>query len=102
LQALIYEAYEPMAIRVLTDLADQAAARWGCRLIRVHHAVGEVGIGSASVLVQTMTPHRTEAFESCRFLIDSLKVQTPIWKRERWTSGTTWTVGHPAQAQECC
>ena len=93
LQRLRYEAYEPMAVHVLNELARYAADQWRCGLVRVHHAVGEVPPGEASVLVQVMCGHRAEAFEACRYLIDALKERAPIWKREQWADGTTWAHG---------
>lgn len=93
LDRLSYEAYRPMAERILRDLASQAVERFGCRAVRIHHAVGEVPVGYASVLIQVMTDHRAEAFEACRFLIDAVKARAPIWKREVWASGMTWSPG---------
>ncbi|MBT8485723.1 MAG: molybdenum cofactor biosynthesis protein MoaE [Phycisphaerales bacterium] len=95
LRQLHYEAYEPMAERSLRTLAKTAATEHGCVAIRIHHALGPVPLGAASVLVQTLAPHRAEAFAACRFLIDALKSETPIWKREEWSDGTTWSSGMP-------
>jgi molybdopterin synthase catalytic subunit len=95
LRRLGYEAYRPMAERVLNELATEAVQRFGCRAVRVHHAIGEVPLGQASVLVQVVAGHRTEAFDACRFLIDELKQRAPIWKREQWTEGATWSAGQP-------
>ncbi len=97
---LSYEAYRPMAEDVLRGLAQQAVERFGCKAVRVVHAVGEVGPGEASVIVQTACGHRAAAFESCRFLIDELKKVAPIWKREEWADGTTWAEGAPAGAEK--
>jgi molybdopterin synthase catalytic subunit len=90
---LSYEAHQPLAERVLRELAEEAIARWGCFAVRVHHAVCIVPPGEASVLVQVICGHRGEAFEACRFLIDALKAKAPIWKREEWASGATWAQG---------
>ena len=68
--------------------------------VRVHHAVGEVPPGAASVLVQVAGPHRDEAFAAARFLIDALKRDVPIWKRERWADGSTWSRGAVVSSQE--
>lgn len=97
---LTYQAYEPLARQVLTDLAGQAADRFECHVVRVHHAVGDVPIGQASVLVQVVCGHRAEAFAACRFLIDGLKAAAPIWKRQRWADGTTWSTGSPVETGE--
>ena len=97
---LSYEAYRPLAERVLTDLAGHAAERFDCRAVRLHHAVGDVPLGAASVLVQVVCGHRDGAFAACRFLIDELKKQAPIWKREHWADGTTWSTGNPVAPGE--
>jgi molybdopterin synthase catalytic subunit len=91
LQRLSYEAYREMAERVLHDLARLAIERYDCLAVRVHHALGEVPVGEASVLVQVACGHRDKAFEACRFLIDRLKTDAPIWKREQWERGETWS-----------
>ena len=93
LQSLHYEAYEPMAERVLEQIAREAVERYGCIAVRVRHATGEVPIGEASVLVQVLGGHRAEAFEACRLVIDELKARAPIWKREQWRGGETWASG---------
>lgn len=90
---LSYEAYRPMAETVLRDLAHQAVQRFGCLAVRIHHAVGEVPLGQASVFVQVVCGHRAQAFDACRFLIDELKAAAPIWKKEQWVSGATWSAG---------
>jgi molybdopterin synthase catalytic subunit len=82
-----------MALRVLRELAQEAAGRFECMTVRIHHAVGEVPLGEASVLVQVVCGHRGASFQACRFLIDRLKEQAPIWKREEWEDGTTWADG---------
>lgn len=96
---LTYEAYADMAERVLRALADQCAQRYPCRAIRVHHAIGDVPPGEASVLVQIVCGNRGDAFDACRFLIDALKREAPIWKKEVWADGETWSEGMAAQQQ---
>lgn len=86
LARLEYEAYAPMALNTMRDLVDDAVSRFGLRAVRLHHALGPVAVGDASVLVQVAAPHRDRAFEGCRFLIDRLKRDVPIWKREIWTT----------------
>jgi molybdopterin synthase catalytic subunit len=88
---LTYDAYRDMAVRVLNDLAMQSVSRFECLAVRVHHAVGDVPVGSASVLVQVACGHRDKAFEACRFLIDRLKTDAQIWKREHWQRGASWS-----------
>ncbi|MCH2133292.1 MAG: molybdenum cofactor biosynthesis protein MoaE [Phycisphaerales bacterium] len=95
LRALDYEAHEPLAVVRLNELATQAVERWSLLAVRLHHALGEVKVGEASVVVQVACGHRAEAFEACRWLIDELKSVVPIWKREAWDSGSTWSPGQP-------
>lgn len=93
LTRLIYEAYAPMAESIMLGLARGATSRFGCLAIRLHHALGAVPIGEASVLVQVVAGHRDAAFDGCRFLIDRVKAEAPIWKREQWADGATWSRG---------
>ncbi len=91
---LEYESYEPMALKVMHELLDEAEKRWpvlrGCLL----HRLGKVPIAEVSVIAGVATPHRADAFEAARFLIDRLKSQVPIWKREHWADGLTdWIMG---------
>ncbi len=90
---LEYEVYEPMATKLMHRLADEAATRFGCRSVRLVHARGIVPPGHASVAIQVATPHRGEGFAACRWLIDSVKHELPIWKREVWERGETFVEG---------
>ena len=92
---LTYESYEPMALREMHLMVDIAARRWPISRACVLHRLGEVPLAEASVLVGVATAHRPEAFEACRFLIDRLKVQVPIWKQEHLTDGEMhWIEGN--------
>jgi molybdopterin synthase catalytic subunit len=94
LLALDYEAYGPMALKRMRDLAIDARARWPIVRLATLHRVGRVEIGQPSVIIAVATPHRAEAFAACRWIIDSLKADVPIWKREVWDDGTgSWV--HP-------
>jgi molybdopterin synthase catalytic subunit len=96
LLALDYEAYEEMAVAQLRDLARRAREKWPVIKIAILHRVGCVAIGDASVIIAVSTPHRADAFEACRFLIDQLKRDVAIWKKEIWQDGSsTWV--HPEQ-----
>jgi molybdopterin synthase catalytic subunit len=81
-RALRYEAYRPLALRELRRLETEARDRWGDLRIRVVHRVGIVPVGETSVLVAVGAPHRAAAFAACRFLIDRLKSEVPIWKSD--------------------
>ncbi|HEX8911887.1 MAG TPA: molybdenum cofactor biosynthesis protein MoaE [Humisphaera sp.] len=94
LLALDYEAYADMAVARLKQLAAEARKRWPIVKLAVLHRTGRVPVGEASVAVAVASPHRAEAFEACRFLIDELKKDVPIWKQEVWAEGpATWV--HP-------
>ena len=100
LQHLEYEVYEDMAISLLGDMAHEAAHRFGCRAVRIVHARGAVKPGEASVVIQVATPHRAESFEACRYLIDRLKHELPIWKRQVWRDGQTFVPGSAAHHEK--
>ena len=90
--ALHYEAYEAMAEAALGRLAGEARRRWDVRALVLLHRLGRVGVGEASVVVGVACPHRAAAFEACQWLIDAVKAQVPVWKRDLWDDGTeTWT-----------
>jgi len=93
LQLLRYTAYESMARRVLESLAAAAVKDHGALFVRIHHGMGQVPVGQASVLIQVVCGHRDQAFEACRMLIDRLKSEAPIWKSEVWADGATWSRG---------
>jgi molybdopterin synthase catalytic subunit len=90
---LEYEVYEPMAQPLMRQMAEQAAGQFGCRAVRLVQAQGAVAPGEASVAIQVATPHRGEAFAACRYLIDRLKHELPVWKREIWERGRTFVDG---------
>jgi len=94
LTALDYEAYVDMATNQMRDLATRARAKWPiCRLTLLHRT-GRVAVGEPSVVIAVSTPHRADSFAACKFLIDTLKVEVTIWKKELWhDGGATWV--HP-------
>lgn len=87
---LEYEAYRPMADEVLAGLVAQAQERWGPLRVAVEHRTGPVALGEASVIVAVGAAHRAAAFDACRFLIERLKADAPIWKREVEQEGGRW------------
>ena len=94
LAALDYDAYPEMAAAQLDDLAGRARARWPIVKLALLHRTGRVGLGEPSVIVAVSTPHRAEAFEACRWLIDTVKAEVAVWKKEVWSDGTASWV-HP-------
>jgi molybdopterin synthase catalytic subunit len=96
LVALDYEAYEEMAGAQLMELARRARERWPIIKVALLHRVGRVGLGEPSVVIAVSTPHRGEAFEACRWLIDTLKAEASIWKKEIWGDGSgSWVDPKP-------
>lgn len=77
---IVYDAYEPMAERLIARLIADANARWPLHQVEVRHRVGRVAVGDIAVLVRVRSAHREEAFAACRFLIDGIKQEAPIWK----------------------
>jgi molybdopterin synthase catalytic subunit len=92
--ALDYEAYGVMAERKLAELEAEARRRWPVIVCIVVHRLGRVPPAEASVAIAVSTPNRGDAFAAGQWLIDSLKRDVPIWKREQWADGTTEWV-HP-------
>lgn len=87
---LEYQAYEPMAMLVFQQIAQDIRHRWtDTNRIVIHHRTGRLQIGQISVLVAVGCPHRGEAFAACRYAIDTLKHNAPIWKKEHWADGSS-------------
>ena len=94
IQYLEYEAYPAMAEREMQKIADEAAQRWPGTRVAIAHRTGHLEIGEAAVVIVAAAPHRAEAFEACRFAIDTLKQSVPIWKKEVATDGQYWVDDH--------
>ena len=92
---LDYEAYEPMALKKLEELAEQARERFAVREVALVHRLGRLEIGETSVLIVVASAHRAAAFDACRWLIDTLKKTVPIWKKEHFEGGAVWADGEP-------
>ncbi len=92
--ALDYECYPEMAQRKMDELAAEAASKWPLTACVIVHRLGHLELGEASVAVAVSAPHRDQAFDAGRWLIDTLKEVVPIWKKENWDDGSTEWV-HP-------
>ncbi|GAC1522264.1 MAG: hypothetical protein NVS3B14_23180 [Ktedonobacteraceae bacterium] len=90
---LEYDVYPEMAIQQIRAIVAEAEKRWGVERVAVAHRIGRLEIGEASVIIAVATPHRAEAFDACRFIIDTLKTTVPIWKKEVATNGEEWVEG---------
>jgi molybdopterin synthase catalytic subunit len=90
---LEYDVYPEMAVQQIRAIVAEAEQRWGVERVTVAHRIGRLEIGEASVIVVVATPHRAEAFDACRYIIDTLKTTVPIWKKEVATNGEEWVEG---------
>jgi molybdopterin synthase catalytic subunit len=96
---LEYDAYVPMAERLLAEIAREAEQRWDVGSISVTHRVGRLEIGEASVAIAVAAPHRGEAYAASRYVIDEIKKRVPIWKREGYLEGESeWLPGNTPEA----
>lgn len=96
--ALDYDAFGEMATAKMEELEAEARARWPVINVGIVHRLGHLELGEISVAVAVSSPHRDVAFEAGRFLIDTLKVTVPVWKKENWADGTTEWV-HPGTGE---
>jgi molybdopterin synthase catalytic subunit len=98
--ALEYEAHEAMAEACMDALAKRARTRWDLDILYVRHRIGRIGIGETGLLVGVSAPHRREAFAACRFLVEGIKHQAPIWKRIQYDDGTwEWSGCRPSASE---
>ena len=94
---LEYEAYESLALKQMEKIAAETQQRWPVQAIAIVHRTGYLKIGEISVAIAVACAHRGEAFEACRFAIDTLKKTVPIWKKEFRPDGSFWVEGVPMQ-----
>ena len=87
---LEYEAYRPMADQQLARVAEEMHDRWDLTGVAIHHRLGKLEIGEASLVVAVSSAHRKEAFDACHFSIDRIKQIVPIWKKEFFEGGEVW------------
>ena len=97
---LTYEAYEPLALKVLHRIADEATREWPGAVLGIRHRIGRLDIGEASVAIAAATAHRDQAFRVCRYAIERVKQVAPIWKREYFEGGDTWIEGAVADPDD--
>jgi molybdopterin synthase catalytic subunit len=93
---LEYEAYEPLAVKALEQIRDETAAEWPGVRMAVHHRIGRLMIGEASIVIAAASPHRADAFAACRYVIERVKQIVPIWKHEFFEGGEVWIEGATA------
>lgn len=92
-RGLEYHAYSPMVEKTLAAVLAQARQRWSLHRVAIVHRVGRLDVGETSVAVAVSASHRRDAFEACSFIVERLKADAPIWKRELWADGGQRWVG---------
>jgi len=97
---LEYEAYEPLAVRALGRIVEEARDFWPGVRLAVHHRIGRLEIGEASVVVAAASAHRANAFAATRYAIERVKQIVPIWKREHFDGGDVWLEGATADPDD--
>jgi MoaE-MoaD fusion protein len=93
---LDYEAYEPLAIKAFEQIDREAHERWPSVRLAIHHRVGRLAIGEASVVIAAASAHRAHAFSGSRYAIERIKQIAPIWKHEHFEGGEIWIEGATA------
>ena len=97
---LEYEAYEPLAVRALERILDEARETWPTARLGVHHRIGRLQLGEASIIIVAVSPHRADAFAACRYTIERVKQIVPIWKHEHFEGGDVWLEGATADPDD--
>jgi molybdopterin synthase catalytic subunit len=97
---ITYDAYEAMAGDVLRAIADEGAGILGTERLAVVHRIGALDVGEVSVAIAVSSPHRAEAYDASRYIIEEIKKRLPVWKKEHYTGGEeAWVEGTvPASA----
>ena len=96
---LDYEAYEPLALRGLDVIVAEAREKWPAVRLAIHHRIGRMEIGEASVVIAAASPHRADAFSASRYAIERIKQIVPIWKHEYFDGGDVWIEGATADPE---
>lgn len=89
-ESIYYDAYRPMAEKEMDAIVHEIAARYPDVALAVVHRLGHLVVGDSSIAIVASSPHRAEAFEACRLMIDRIKETVPIWKKERGPGGEEW------------
>jgi len=87
---LEYEAYDEQVVDKIAEVVGEVRDRWPVGRVAAIHRIGELSVGEISIVVAVSSPHRGDAFEAGRYLIDEIKATAPIWKKEHWPGGAEW------------
>ena len=93
---LEYEADEPLALRGLELIIAEVSEQWPAVRLAIHHRIGRMEIGEASVAIAAASPHRADAFAAARYAIERIKQIVPIWTHESFEGGDVWIEGATA------
>lgn len=97
---LEYDAYEPLAVKAFERIAGEIVARWPDACLALHHRIGRLEIGEASIAIATRAPSRRDAYAACRYAIERVKQIAPIWKHEFFDGGDVWIEGATANPDD--
>ncbi|HZB97748.1 MAG TPA: molybdenum cofactor biosynthesis protein MoaE, partial [Candidatus Sulfotelmatobacter sp.] len=97
---LDYEAYRPMAETVLQKIAGEHARAHALTSLAIRHRVGSLAVGEVALAVVVAAPHREAAFAACRNVVEAIKADVPIWKREHFRSGARWVGSSEMEPRE--
>ena len=93
IENLEYEAYEEMALREFSKIADDVKGRWNVTRVAIAHRIGKLEPGEVTLVIAVSAPHREDAYQASRYIIEELKKTVPIWKKEVWEGGEEWIQG---------
>lgn len=105
---ITYDAHETLAERTFLNICDEANGIWPGTRYAIVHFKGELSVGGISIAIAVSSAHRAESFEACRYVIEEIKRQAPVWKQEHYVDGKSeWLPGHSLRhegdyAQTCC
>lgn len=97
---LEYEAFEPLALKTFARIAEEVSVDWPEARVAIHHRVGRLAVGDASVVIAAASSHRAESFQVCRYAIERIKQIAPIWKHEFFAEGDAWVEGATADVDD--
>jgi molybdopterin synthase catalytic subunit len=97
---LEYEAFEPLALKAFTRISGEVHDRWPGARLALHHRVGRLEVGEASIIIVVASAHRSDAYAACRYAIERVKQIAPIWKREFFEGGDVWIEGAVADPDD--
>lgn len=95
---LNYQAYVPMAEKMLTQIGDEIKGKWPEARCAIAHRIGELAVSDIAVVIAVSTPHRADSYDASRYAIERIKEIVPIWKKENWEDGEEW-IGNQTETK---